>query len=424
MAQPNKKPQDRQAVGPVLTGKLLEDRAWRCAYALSWRWPLFLPALQHVSFYPLPEQDACKTACVDTRGRIGLAPAFTASLDDAEMACLVAHELSHLIYRHSERREERDPRRWNVAADMALNKILVDAGMKLPEGGLLPLKGEWNDWPAEQIYDNLPEDKQGGGNGVPDAMQGCGPNKADGGGEGDGEGVEGQASGEGGVSDEQKWREVAAACASQHNSASRSTTGGTALSRLFDVPQPRVRWDKILKHGLQQALNAHGRDDQTWSRRSRRSTPTVILPGWQALRARVCVWIDNSGSVSDRDLSVAVQRVWEICRDVRGVRIFLAVHDHDVRWAGWVDAQTPVPTLQEYASKGRGGTVFECVHRRTEQERVTFDWAVHLTDGECSWPNPILPRNVRKLVVALVGTRCKQYLPADGRLRVLDARID
>jgi hypothetical protein len=320
---------------------------------------------------------------------------------------------------------------------MALNKILADAGLKLPEGGLLPLKPEWNDWPAEQIFDNLPrqqgqgdgEDEgegegQGDGQGLPKAMQGCGPTQAKGQpGEGEGEG-EGGGAGQG-TSDEQKWREVAAACAVMHNSAARSDNGGTALSRLFDVPQPRVRWDKILKHGLQQALAAHGRDDQTWTRRSRRSTPNVILPGWQALRARVCVWVDNSGSVSDKDLSVAVQRVWEICRDVQGVQVFLVVHDHVVRHAGWVNARTPVPTLREHASAGRGGTVFEAAHTRTAEEKCHFDWAVHLTDGECHWPTPTLPRNVRKLVVALVGTRCRQYLPTDdGRIRVLDARID
>jgi predicted metal-dependent peptidase len=432
MANVNATKQQKQPVGPVLIGDPLVQRAWRCAYALSWRWPLFLPALQHVTFYTLAEADPCQTACVDTRGRIGLAPAFAATLDDAELACLVAHELSHLIYRHSERRDGREPKAWNVACDMALNQILVDAGMRLPEGGLLP-KPEWHDWPAEQIFDHLPRQQgegdgegegEGEGGGSPRAMQGCGPTQAKGT-DGDGTDGEGQGEGQGGTSDEQKWREVAAACAVMHNSSSRSDGGGTALSRLFDVPQPRVRWDKILRHGLHQALASHGRDDQTWSRRSRRSTPNVILPGWQALRAKVCVWVDNSGSVSDRDLSVAVQRVWEICKDVQGVQVFLVVHDHVVRHAGWINARTPVPTIRDHANKGRGGTVFEVAHTRTAEEKCHFDWAVHLTDGECPWPSPTLPRNVRKLVVALVGTRCRQYLPKeDARIRVLDARID
>ncbi|MHC1745343.1 MAG: hypothetical protein AB9873_20260 [Syntrophobacteraceae bacterium] len=67
---------------------------------------------------------------------------------------------------HQARRGERDPRRWNVAGDLAINPILEESGFRLPAGRLLDpaFKG----MSAEAIYSRLPESSggtSGGANG-------------------------------------------------------------------------------------------------------------------------------------------------------------------------------------------------------------------------------------------------------------------
>lgn len=73
---------------------------------------------------------------------------------DEELKAVVAHEVMHCVLGHLWRRQHRDPLRWNVAADYALNLILVKDGFKFPEGGLLDKKYEGMS--AEEIYQKLP----------------------------------------------------------------------------------------------------------------------------------------------------------------------------------------------------------------------------------------------------------------------------
>ena len=64
-------------------------------------------------------------------------PEFVEALSAATLAGTLAHEVMHPALHHHLRRSGRDPKRWNVACDYAINPLLVDAGLKLPEGILL-----------------------------------------------------------------------------------------------------------------------------------------------------------------------------------------------------------------------------------------------------------------------------------------------
>ena len=64
-------------------------------------------------------------------------PKFVETLSAAQLMGTLAHEVMHPALQHHTRRNGRDPRRWNMACDYAINPILVDAGLTLPEGVLL-----------------------------------------------------------------------------------------------------------------------------------------------------------------------------------------------------------------------------------------------------------------------------------------------
>ena len=106
--------------------------------------------------------DSINTMCTDGKF-IKWNASFVESMDQEETVGVMAHEVCHVTFKHMLRRGERDPDRWNVACDYAINEILIESGFVLPEGGLMD--EQYFGMTAEQIYDRLPEDAGKGGGG-------------------------------------------------------------------------------------------------------------------------------------------------------------------------------------------------------------------------------------------------------------------
>ena len=83
-------------------------------------------------------------------------PEFVETLTAATLAGTLAHEVMHPALHHHVRRSGRDQKHWNVACDYAINPLLVDAGLTLPEGVLLD--NRFRGMSAEQIYNLLETD--------------------------------------------------------------------------------------------------------------------------------------------------------------------------------------------------------------------------------------------------------------------------
>ena len=65
-------------------------------------------------------------------------PPFVTALSPDELVGVLAHEVMHCALAHPARRGGRDPERWNVACDLAVNPLLVAAGVVLPPSRLMP----------------------------------------------------------------------------------------------------------------------------------------------------------------------------------------------------------------------------------------------------------------------------------------------
>ena len=87
-------------------------------------------------------------------------PEFVETLNAATLAGTLAHEVMHPALRHHLRRSGRDPKRWNIACDYAINPLLIDAGLKLPEGVLIA--DRFRGMSAEQIYNLLESEENSG----------------------------------------------------------------------------------------------------------------------------------------------------------------------------------------------------------------------------------------------------------------------
>lgn len=75
---------------------------------------------------------------------------YLESLPLFEVIAVFVHEALHVIMRHPLRRNGRDPRKWNIACDHAINYIVTRLGYHLPGNGL-----EGIDNSAELIYGDV-----------------------------------------------------------------------------------------------------------------------------------------------------------------------------------------------------------------------------------------------------------------------------
>ena len=104
-------------------------------------------------------------------------PQFVETLTAATLAGTLAHEVMHPALHHHLRRSGRDPKRWNIACDYAINPLLVEAGLSLPEGVLL--ENRFRGMSAEQIYNLLESEEDADASGDND-QQSTGSNESDG----------------------------------------------------------------------------------------------------------------------------------------------------------------------------------------------------------------------------------------------------
>ena len=85
-------------------------------------------------------------------------PEFVETLNAATLAGTLAHEVMHPALHHHVRRSGRNLKRWNVACDFAINPLLVDAGLSLPDGVLID--NRFRGMSAEQIYNLLESESE------------------------------------------------------------------------------------------------------------------------------------------------------------------------------------------------------------------------------------------------------------------------
>jgi len=105
----------------------------------------------------LVEDPSCQTFWTDGT-HLGFSPRFAATLSKLEIKGVLVHEVLHCALGHPWRRGARDHKRWNIAADYAINPIIVEAGFALPACALLDkaYRGKSADW----IYDRLPQPQE------------------------------------------------------------------------------------------------------------------------------------------------------------------------------------------------------------------------------------------------------------------------
>jgi predicted metal-dependent peptidase len=298
----------------------------------------------------LEVSDEVPTAATDG-ARIVFNEEFCAPLSDSALRGLLVHEVMHVANGHPWRRDARDPKRWNIACDYAINGELVACGFELPAGGLLD--PQYTGKPSEWIYDRLPAE-------LPEEQPG---------------GVL-DASGDEDAPTEADWK-VAVQQAAQVCAARGELPAG--LKRFAEkAAAPRADWRSALLRFVQLAA----RDDYTWRRPAARYVSHgLYLPSLRSERmGRLAVAIDVSGSVDAVLLSQFAAELQSILDDCRPEAIDVLYCDARIQRR---DSFGPGDSVQLEACGG-GGTDFRPVFAELEDEQPVA--LVYLTDLYGTFP--------------------------------------
>jgi predicted metal-dependent peptidase len=355
-------------------------------------------------------------------------PDFVDTLNSATLAGVLAHEVMHPALQHHLRRSGRDLKRWNVACDYAINPILLDAGLSLPEGILVD--NRFRGMSAERIYnliqdeeDQDPSNEQASGDDQP--ADGTSSEKADlepedkeadgkpsapstPGGIGQVIDANEQEDGEASTLPDQarEWQIAVEQAQSVAKLAGKMPVG--AVRTLEGAQAARVDWRELLRRAWSDTIPS----DYNWSRPNRRHVWSgLYLPGVTCEGVgEIAIAVDCSGSVSARQLGLFEAEIRSILagqrpRLVRVLYFDAEVQKVDTYQAGETIVLTPV---------GGGGTDFRPCFEWLRDRRIVPQTLVFLTDLCGRFPNEAPPYPV---LWASTGTR----LAAFGQVVSMDA---
>lgn len=317
-------------------------------------------------------EDASKgdTMCTDGK-HIFYNPAFVESISDDELVGVIAHEALHPGFLHHTRMAARDHEKWNMAADYAINPIITESGMFLPEGCLND--PQYSGLCAEDIYTRLPDppkgDGKGGGGNQKWNIGGMLPPTNEDGSPMDKEEVQAM---------EQNWKEAMAQAAHIAKMQGRLPA---SLERLIDgLMQPSTNWREQLQSYLTEKKPA----DTSFSRPNRRYiSQGIYLPSTiYEVTGELVVMVDTSGSIGQRELDIFGSEINSIHHTIKPTKTIIIYCDAAVnRVDEFVEGDEIVLKLV-----GGGGTSFRPPFQWLKQHGITPHAAVYLTDGYGDFP--------------------------------------
>ena len=314
---------------------------------------------------PFEFDESIKTAATNGK-RIKFNPEFVDSLTDEEVKFLVAHECFHPMLEHNFRRGERQGKRWNMAADYVINKLLTDESIgRMPKVGLLDANiYNAGHGTSEGIYNILPEQDESGGSGAGEPggpLDDCE--------DGDGSPAEQQQQ-------QAEWKVKVAQAAQAAKMMGKMTAN---MQRLVDeVLQPKVDWREVLQKFLVKART----DQRSFARFNRRFIAQgLYLPSVSGEQmGEVCFAVDCSGSIDQKTVNQFASEIKRVKEDLMPERIHVLYFDSEV---SHVESYEQHDDL-DIKPHGGGGTDFAPVFEKIIELGINPVAVVFLTDLCCN----------------------------------------
>lgn len=317
--------------------------------------PFFASLVLNMDFI---EDNNIPTACTD--GRVIMYNSkFMDTLTKDEIIGVLVHEVMHVANLHHLRRQKREPRKFNVAADYAINQLIIDSGIVLPSDALLNAK--YRNKSAEEIYDLLPNDYDNGKPSIGDVADGR--EFDDSGTPTDSELAE----------EEQRVKMMVTAAAQAAQQAGKLPAG---ISRFIsELVAAKVNWREVLSRFITEKLTS----DYSWMKPNRRYS-RVILPSLEAQDniGSIALIVDTSGSIDNKILSDFASEI-DVIKQMVAKEVIVIYVDSEVN-----KVQTFEPDDElKLSPKGGGGTSFIPGFEYLEENNVECACVIYFTDGYC-----------------------------------------
>lgn len=221
------------------------------------------------------------TAATDGRTLV-VNPDYFLGLNSKERVGLLLHEAMHIAFLHSYRLEQRDPELWNQACDYAINDLLLDEGITLPEGGLY--EPVFTGLSAEEIYEALNQEEN------PPSVWGIGKDLIPNG------------------------KQAEATIVKAELQALAQSVGKLPqhLQRWFEqLGESHIPWQLLLRRFL-----SRGRDSRFSYRRINKRCellPTRMPYGLNSIE----LMIDTSASISQRQFNQFISEIYHLCQQTK-----------------------------------------------------------------------------------------------------------
>ena len=355
-------------------------------------------------------------------------PSFFEGLTDIERLGVLKHEFYHLIFQHVTGRlpPEGMSKMWNVATDLAINSFIAD---ELPEGGCIPRKAPFEDYPLEQsaewYFSKLQNDDQF----KPDDGDGEGQGQGQGDGDPDGDGDGQSQGGSGGglpdsLDDHSGWgdvdQETRAMAEERLKDAVRKATqdvnqGGrgwgtvsaSCRKKIQDMVTPRVNWRSVLRYFIKTSQRANKRSTP---RRINKRFPYIHSGKRVTRQAKIAISIDQSGSVSDAMLAAFFTELDGLAKLAEFTVVPFDTEVAESEVYVWKRGQR-----RTWERVSCGGTDFNAPTKWVNERQ--FDGHIVLTDMEA--PKPVSSRCQR---MWMTTPECKerQYFSTRERVIAID----
>ena len=252
---------------------------------------------------------------------------FFMELSPEERLFLLLHETLHVVLSHMSRLGDKDPYKWNIAADYVINALLISLGYIMPKGGLYDPK--YNSMSTEEVYNLLPENDPNNKKECPWPDLKEPPEDF-----------------------EETIKDILVRAAIQSKMAGDKpgTIPGEVQIFLDNLLTPKLPWFRLLKRDVKSLA----KNDYSYAKPNRRYSPDHYLPSlYSEALTDVAIGVDTSGSVSDHDFSTIITETASVFKTVKPNKISLIQFDTDIKN---ISVLKSINDLRKVHFEGRGGT--------------------------------------------------------------------
>ena len=325
--------------------------------------------------------DWCMTAATDGR-HLYFNTQFFNAMSNKEIEFVIAHEILHCVFDHLGRREFRNPKLYNIAADYIVNNLLVDDKIgKTPKIIDCYQDFKYRGWTSEDVYDDLFKEAEKNGQDYLDQLGEMLDEHLDMNGDDDDgdnkDGKKGRPRYSKAELDQIK-DEIKEAMIQAAQSAGAGNVPGEIARMIKELTEPKMNWRDLLRQQIQSTIKS----DFSFQRPNRKSQMSgAILPGMMFQDTiDICVGLDMSGSIGDDQAGDFVSEIKGIMDEYKDYRIKIWCFDTKVYNEQDFSADSG-EDLTEYKITGGGGTDFDANWAYMKENDIQPKKFIMFTDG-------------------------------------------